>query len=131
MTKKKENEVKRGIKLAGNSGRTRLYANPSGKAFYGRAIVSYGCGAEGDQKAPDFIGFHSIEITPEMVGKTVAVILWPEVKREGGKGKEKEREAAQQRGCDRVTAAGGIAGIVDSVEEFLDLISDYERELKS
>jgi len=60
----------------------------------------------------DIIGWTRREITPEMVGQTVAVFTSVEIKR-GRTATTKEQTAF----CEAVLAAGGIAGIVRSVEE--------------
>jgi ribosomal protein S19 len=60
----------------------------------------------------DIIGWTSVTITPEMVGKEVAVFTAVEVKKT--KGKESD---AQVNFIERVLEAGGIAGIARSEAE--------------
>lgn len=67
----------------------------------------------------DGIGWHSIVITPEMVGRRVAVFVSIETK--AGRGSAKESQINWQR---QVHAAGGIALIVNDPDQLsLDLPS--------
>jgi hypothetical protein len=71
------------------------FANPAGEPVNGTA---------------DLIGWTSIEITPEMVGQKIAVFTSVETKRtQGGRTSD-----AQQKWCDQVTKAGGIAFVANS-----------------
>ena len=90
---------------------------------YGRP-VSLGFGLiNGDpvKGASDLNGWTSVTITPDMVGRRIAVFTAIEVKRsEGG------RTSAEQRHyCDRVRRAGGISGIVSSPEAAVQLCGDW------
>jgi len=60
----------------------------------------------------DLIGLRSITITPEMVGRTVAVFASIEVKRPGA-----HTTGAQRDWAVMVASMGGIAGVARSVEE--------------
>ena len=60
----------------------------------------------------DLIGWESLVITPEMVGRKVAVLLSIECKATKGRVRE-----AQQVWCEQVRLAGGAAGFARSVEE--------------
>jgi hypothetical protein len=75
---------------------------------------------------PDLLGWTSIEITPEMVGKTVAVVTGIEAKRSEGGRKSKE----QKHFHEQLRAAGGIVGFAASVEEALAIVADYIKRLK-
>ena len=69
----------------------------------------------------DLYGWRSITITPEMVGRRVAVVLSIECKRpKGGRVSDDQRSWA-----DTVTRAGGIAGIANSPEAALAVISNW------
>lgn len=95
--------------------------------------VRYGLANDSKQmnqeiKSSDLIGWTCIEITPDMVGRTVAVFTSIEVKEEGYKpsGKAKlEHYQAQLRWCERVAEQGGIAGIVDSADKAVRLVRDW------
>lgn len=60
----------------------------------------------------DLIGWRSVTVTPDMVGKRLAVFLAVEVKRPG---KNPTRE--QQNFIDAVNRSGGTASVARSVED--------------
>ncbi len=60
----------------------------------------------------DLIGWRSLIITPEMVGELIAVFSALEVKSKTGRA-----TAGQKNFCDRVIQAGGLAGIVKSLDD--------------
>lgn len=60
----------------------------------------------------DLIGWRSLTITPEMVGGRIAVFAALEVKSKTGRA-----TAGQKNFCDRVIQAGGLAGIVKSLDD--------------
>lgn len=66
---------------------------------------------------PDLFGVRSIEITPEMVGKKMALFTFLEVKQPG-----KRPTVAQQRMVNFLCEAGCRGGIAHSVEEAAALI---------
>lgn len=71
--------------------------------------------------ASDLIGWRQVEVTPEMVGKRVAVFVAVETKRtKGGRASE-----AQVNFCEQVRTAGGIAGIANSPEAAQAIIDDW------
>ena len=112
-----QNEIRLGI-----SGKATLFRNNCGTAWTGDAatlregsilirnprILHAGLCAG----SSDLIGWRSITITPEMVGKTVAVFAALEVKSKTGRA-----TAGQKNFCDRVIQAGGLAGIVKSLDD--------------
>jgi hypothetical protein len=100
--------VQNTIRLAVGRGRTRLFRNNSGalKDANGR-LVRYGLCTG----SSDLIGWHTVTITPDMVGQQVAVFTAIEVK-------DKGRPTAEQlQFIDVVRAAGGRAGVARSVAE--------------
>jgi VRR-NUC domain len=62
--------------------------------------------------AADLIGWHTVRITPDMVGKDVAVFLSVETKRT----KRGRTSEDQINWMNQVKRAGGIAGVANSVE---------------
>jgi hypothetical protein len=60
-------------------------------------------------KSSDLIGWQSRVITPEMVGRTIAVFVSYECKRPGWSYCGDPRERAQKRWLDLVRDAGGVA----------------------
>lgn len=96
-------------------GATRLWRNNVGVLTdrTGRP-VAYGLGSEGGRAMPgtsDAIGLHTITITPDMVGRQVAVFVAIEVKDLG------QLTTAQRAFLLAVQRAGGIAGVARSVDD--------------
>jgi hypothetical protein len=73
-------------------------------------------------KSSDLIGFTRVVVTPQMVGKTLAVFTAIEVKEEEWKPSNDKREQAQRAFVDWVKSHGGIAGIVNCWEAARDII---------
>lgn len=71
----------------------------------------------GNPGGSDLIGYRRVTVTPEMVGKHVAVFAAVEVKTARGRVK-----AEQQRFVDHIRSAGGIAGIARSVDEAQNIL---------
>ena len=114
-----ESEVQAEIMLTVSRGRSRIFRNNQGVATFpdGRR-VRYGiCNPGGS----DLLGWVSVVVTPEMVGKPVAVFAAIEVKKPGGRIKPE-----QQNFIDVVNAAGGIAGIAHNADEARAIV---ERKL--
>lgn len=76
--------------------------------------------------ASDLIGWTQIEITPEMVGKTIAVFTAVEVKTARGSVSDD-----QQHFIDVVQRAGGIAGVARSEEDAGQIREDSARRMGS
>lgn len=74
--------------------------------------------------SPDLIGWHTIEITPDMVGKKVAVFVGVEVKTKTGKPTPEQTNFVKQ-----ILDAGGIAGIARSVNDLEDIIHHEDGTL--
>ena len=106
-----EQSIQQHIRLTCSTGATRLFRNNTGtlRDQHGRP-VSFGL-AKG---SADLIGWRTVTITPEMVGRQVAVFTSIEVKTPTGRVKPE-----QQQWLDAVQSAGGIAGVARSVEDAL------------
>lgn len=123
---KSESEIQQEIQLAGPKIKVNLMRNNSGafKDAQGR-LVRFGLGnvkKDLAYKSSDLIGWTEIVVTPEMVGRTLAVFTAIEVKDEKWKPKYNDtRETAQRNFVEWVKAKGGIAAIVNSVDEFMKL----------
>ena len=65
----------------------------------------------------DLIGWTTIEVTQEMVGRKLAIFTAVEVKTEKGRPTK-----AQLNFIEQVNNAGGIAGVCKSVQDMKDLI---------
>lgn len=132
----RENPIQKRILLHCGHGDTRLFRQNVGKTWIGKSKKilhdgSYYC-QQGDviirnarrfhagfEGQSDLGGWHTIEITPDMVGRKVAVYTAMEVKTKTGRVKK-----AQQKFIDLVRAAGGFAGVVRSPEEAEELLKE-------
>jgi hypothetical protein len=65
----------------------------------------------------DLIGWRSVVVTPDMVGKTVAIFTAVEVKQP-----KKKPTEAQRNFINVVLEAGGYAGVATSEDEALDIL---------
>jgi len=93
-------------------------------------LIRYGLGhTKPDQelRSSDLIGWTPVVITPDMIGKTVAVFTAVEVKTEGWTRPTDEREIAQQRFVELVRNSGGLSIIATSVKSVLDLLKLTRR----
>ena len=70
----------------------------------------------------DLQGWTSIVVTPEMVGRRVAIYTSIETKESGGG----RRRPDQVNWCGQVLAAGGIAGFAKSAEEAQKIVDGYQ-----
>ena len=66
---------------------------------------------------PDLFGFRTIEITPEMIGKKVAVFAFIEVKKPGGR-----TSIAQEKMHTFLRNAGAVGGVARSAKEAIELL---------
>ena len=110
-----EQSIQQHIRLRCSRGPVRLYRNNTGTLYdrQGRP-VTFGL-ARG---SADLIGWTTRTITPDMVGQQVAVFTSLEVKTPTGRVSPEQRQWMQA-----VQAAGGIAGVVRSVEDAERLIT--------
>ena len=97
----------------------RLFRNNTGTLYdrQGRP-VTFGL-AKG---SADLIGWTTRTITPDMVGQTVAVFTSLEVKTATGRVSTEQRQW-----LDAVQAAGGVAGVVRSVEDAQTLLTGADH----
>lgn len=68
---------------------------------------------------PDLVGWHPVEITPEMVGKTMCIFVGPEIKTPKGKLRE-----AQVKFHQAAHKAGANVDIVRSPEDYEQMLKD-------
>ena len=109
-----ETKLQREIHAAINTGSARLFRNNVGfdktnRVHYGLCVGS-----------SDLIGFHTRTITPNDVGKQIAVFVAMEVKTTSGR-----VSPDQKRFIEFVKNAGGIAGVVRSVSDAINLLDDF------
>lgn len=111
----KESNIQQDVRLALSQGGVVTFRNNQGSYEDDRGRwVKYGVGNPGGS---DLIGWRQTIITPDMVGQKVAIFAAVEVKTPNGRVTE-----AQQNFIDQVNKAGGIGGIVRSVEDALALL---------
>jgi hypothetical protein len=117
-----ETDIRKAIQLAHSKGPTRLFRNYVGESWAGRAYRN----ADGSVTiahpyriqsglavgSADLIGWHTVEVTPDMVGTRIAVFTSVEVK--SGKGRY---GPGQQQWAESVVAAGGLAGFAKGPAE--------------
>jgi len=72
-------------------------------------------------KSSDLIGWTEIVVTPEMIGQRIAIFTAVEIKRQSWKATKDEREEKQRNFINWIKARGGIAGMVNSVDDFVKL----------
>jgi hypothetical protein len=112
----REDQVSAEIDLAHSHGEVRLLRNNVG-VLVDRATlrpVAFGLGSKGAKPlkgSSDKIGWRSVTITPEMVGRRVAVFVAIEEKDLA------KPTADQLRFIANVQAAGGLAGVAHGAEE--------------
>jgi hypothetical protein len=104
-----ETIVQNEIRLAISSPSVRMFRNNVG-AFKNEAgrLVEYGLG----KGSSDLVGFVVREITPEMVGKSIAVFAAIEVKTNSGRVSN-----TQKAFIDMVRNKGGLAGVARSIDD--------------
>jgi hypothetical protein len=120
-----ESEIQQLIQMEAMKYGCNLMRNNSGalKDDTGR-MVRYGLGNISKKhndaiKSSDLIGFTTIVVTPDMVGKTVAIFTAVEVKHREWKPPMLDvREAAQNAFLQWVKSKGGLAGFATSIEMF-------------
>ena len=117
--KQAESKVNDAIIKAGRLFGAVLFRNRRGMVrLEGGGMFPYGLGSNG---FPDNAGYTPIKITPEMVGKTVAVFTAIEAKTDTG------RVAPHQQACiDELKAHGCIAGVATSGEDVRGIIREWE-----
>ena len=80
-------------------------------------------------KSSDLIGYETVEITPDMIGKKVAIFTAFEIKEEdwipAKSGSRYDRENAQDKFMGIVREGGGIAGFVRSLADVAEIRRNY------
>lgn len=127
---KPESTVQQEIQVQAKYFNCDLMRNNSGalKDDTGRT-VRYGLGniskSHNDKiKSSDLIGFTKVVITPDMVGKTIAIFTAIECKEENWKDDKKldARETAQQAFINWIKANGGFAGFAQNIDKLKTIL---------
>jgi len=122
----KETGVQQEIQLDMSANGHRAFRNNNGVLRDREGTyIAYGMG----NGTSDLIGFTSIKITPEMVGKRVAIFTAMEVKKdEAAKLRDDKNKKKVQQGkfISFVKKMGGIAGFVWTVQMSRDLINKID-----
>ena len=111
-----ETKIQQEIRLAlGQRSDLRLFRNETGKLPDPRTgqWVQFGL-AKGSS---DLIGFKTVKITPEMIGKEIAQFVSLEIKTERGK-----LSTIQQNWLQKVKSSGGIVGVARTVKDALNIL---------
>lgn len=126
---KDESQVQQEVQIEAMNFNCNLMRNNSGALLdkEGRS-VRFGLGNISKKqneniKSSDLIGITKVTITPEMVGKTVAIFTAIEVKKEDWNHNKKldKRETAQFNFIQWVNENGGIAGFVNCVSNLKNI----------
>lgn len=110
-----ETPIMQAIRLAiGGRRDARIFRNNVGMAFLADGTTRrYGlC-----KGSSDLIGWRTVTITPAMVGRRLAVFTAIEVKAPGGRA-----SVEQVAFINAVNAAGGLAGLADSIPKALAIV---------
>lgn len=106
------------IKMAHVKTGGRLLRNNVGATKIGNRFIEYGLG----KGSSDLIGWTTIEITEEMIGKKIAVFTAVELKT------VKDRASKDQINfIEQVHQAGGLAGIVYNEEEYNNIFKRLNK----
>ena len=111
-----ETKIQQEIRLAlGQRSDLRLFRNETGKLPDPRTgrWVQFGL-AKGSS---DLIGFKTVKITPEMIGKEIAQFVSIEIKTERGKLTDIQKNWLQ-----KVQSSGGIVGVARTVKDALNIL---------
>jgi hypothetical protein len=130
-----EAKAKEVVRLRANQWGARLFTNNTGVAYteQGRPVF-FGLGNDGVKdsesiRTPDDVGFTIVTITPEMVGKKIAVFTAIDAKKLGFVLKDTypkgSREYGQKKFFDIVINANGIAGFASSAADVDILFNEF------
>ncbi len=106
----------------------RVFRNNRGlfQTLDGKRKVRAGLEAPG---ASDLIGFMPVTITPDMVGKTVAVFMALECKEPNWKKPSDPHEIEQENFIRVVTESGGIGGFLTNAKQFPKMLDAWKKKI--
>jgi hypothetical protein len=130
----KESEIQNKALLALSKGATRLFRNNTAVGWSGNILKWVGrhltildprpIHAGLCKGSSDTIGWHSITITPAMVGTKVAVFTAIEFKAQGKKPTDEQLHFGHE-----VLRAGGIFGVAWTVADAVNIVDNYGKSL--
>lgn len=111
------------IRLAGSKLGMRLFRNVRGM-FYTKDGREIKAGLMADHSG-DLVGWTCIEITPDMVGRTVAVYTEIEAKKSSWKKPTNQHERDQENRLQKIRKAGGIGAMLNDEKKLKKTIDAY------
>jgi len=130
-----ETTAKRLVLLRAGQYRARLFKNNTGVAYTKDSRpVFFGLGNDGTKndesiRTPDDVGWTTITVTPEMVGKEIAVFTAIDSKKAGFRVKSDytkgTREYGQNKFFELVKKSGGIAGFASCADDVDAIFNDF------
>jgi hypothetical protein len=133
-TNRSEKQIQHDIHT-GLTGNTLLFRNNVGLAYIGDVITNENGSVTILNARPikfglcngssDLIGWTTVTITPEMVGRTVAVFTAIEVKSATGRASKLQKNFIK-----RIHDCGGIASVARSLDDAESVINQYINEKK-
>lgn len=133
FTKMKEGNISNLILLAVSKVGSRMFRNNTGVGWQGETKRTTTGGLIIDSPRPlraglctgssDLIGWTPVEITPDMVGRKMAIFTAVEVKKNSGR-----TSKAQLNFMNRIILDGGIAGVATNEVQAVKLIQNFSRQ---
>ena len=128
------------VRLRANQRGCRLMKNNTGVAYdqFNRPVF-FGLDNEGkkgpdDIRTPDWVGWHNVLITPEMVGKSIPVFTAIDAKKLGFKRKDSyskgTREFGQNKFFQQVKKVNGVAGFASCSADVDEIIDDFYKRIE-
>lgn len=128
-----EHKIQNEIRLALSQAGATMFRNNTAMAWVGSKIDRFPGGkillhdarplhAGLCEGSSDLIGWTPVEITPDMVGKTLAVFTAVEVKSPTGR-----PTGPQKNFIDQIQKAGGAAGVARSAEDAREIIEEAKK----
>lgn len=124
-----ESAVTNHIRLLAAQNGDNLWRNNSGGFYDERGrFVRYGLGSFTPNQncaSSDFIGIHTVLITPDMVGKVIGQFLAVEMKASNWRFNPNDKHTQDQLNfINIVKNAGGLAGFANSPEDYIRILKN-------
>lgn len=136
-----EGKASLNVRLAANALGCRLYKNNSGVAYdASNRPVFFGLGNEGKKddesiRTPDWVGWMTVTITPDMVGKKIPIFAAIDAKKLGFSRKTSypvgTREYGQNKFFELVTGVNGVAGFATNAQDVKQLVTEFYERMKT